>query len=97
MKLVKQKYFLEAISYFEKSVDFFTRNQWIDKFRYLILLSSSKMTYREMGLCNIAFCYGQIGNEVTAKKYYEMVLDEFPNNGIALAVLKLINSVEHKE
>ena len=94
MKHVKQQQFSDAIPFFEASVDFFTRNQWIDKFRFITLLSSSKMTYKEMGLCNIAFCYGQIGNGVKAKEYYEMTLREFPNNVMALTALKLISSVE---
>jgi len=97
MKYVKQQQFSQAIPYFEKSVVFFTRNQWIDKFRFITLLSSSKMTYKEMGLCNIAFCYSQIGNGVKAKEYYEITLREFPDNGMAISALKLINSVEHIE
>jgi len=93
MKYVKQQRFSEAIPSFEKSVDFFTRNSWVDKFRFITFLSSSKMSYKEMGLCNIAFCYGQTSNGVKAKEYYERALDEFPNNGIALTALKLINSI----
>jgi hypothetical protein len=56
MRLVKQQNFMDAIYKFEKSVGFFTKNNWLDKYRFLTLLSSSKMTYKEMGLCNIAFC-----------------------------------------
>ena len=97
MKYVKRQQFSDAIPFFEKSVDFFTRNQWIDKFRFITLLSSSKITYKEMGLCNIAFCYGQIGNGIKAKEYYETALKEFPNSGIALTALNLLNSVEHRE
>ncbi|MCC7520948.1 MAG: tetratricopeptide repeat protein [Flavobacteriaceae bacterium] len=92
MKLVKQQKFEEAIPLFEKSVDFFTRNNWVDKYRFLTLLSSSKMTYKEMGLCNIAFCYSQTNNGQKAKEYYELTLKEFPENGIATVGLKMINS-----
>ena len=94
MKLVKQEQFSEAIPFFEKNVCFFTRNQWLDKFRYIALLSSSKKTYKEMGLCNIAFCYSQMGNGAKAKEYYERTRDEFPNNEVALTALKLIASAE---
>ena len=93
MKLVKQQQFALAIPFFEQSVDFFTRNSWIDNYRFLTLLSSSRMTYREMGLCNIAFCNSQIGNGQKAKDYYEMVLIEFPNNGLAKAGLNMFNSI----
>ena len=93
MRLVKQRKFADALPYFEKSVDYFTKNNWVDKYRYLTLLSSSKMTYKEMGLCNIAFCYTQTGNGQKAKEYYEQALKEFPENGLATAGLNIIKSV----
>lgn len=92
MKLVKQQKFEEAIPLFEKSVEYFTKNAYVDKYRFLTLLSSSKMTYKEMGLCNIAFCYSQTNNGQKAKEYYELTLKEFPENGLATAGLKMINS-----
>ena len=95
MKLVKQQQFENAIPLFEKSVAFFNKNKWVDKYRFLTLLSSSKMTYKEMGLCNIAFCYSQISNGQKAKEYYEQTLKEFPENGLAIAALKMINSFGH--
>ena len=45
----------EAINEFQKSYDFFEKNQWVDKYRYLTLLTASKSSYREMALNNIAF------------------------------------------
>jgi hypothetical protein len=96
IKLVKQQDFSSAIPFFEKSVNFFTKNRWIDKYRFITLLSSSKISYKEMGLCNIAFCYSQTGNGVKAKEYYERTLDEFPNSVIASTALKFINSIECK-
>ena len=92
MRLVKQNKFKEAIPLFEKSVEYFTRNEWVDKYRYLTLLSPSKITYREMGLCNIAFCYSQTGDGQKAKQLYELVLREFPENGLARAGLNMLNS-----
>jgi tetratricopeptide (TPR) repeat protein len=96
MRFVKQQKFADAIPCFEKSVDYFTKNDWMDKYRYLTLLSSSKMTYKEMGLCNIAFCYSQTGNGQKAKEYYERALKEFPENGLAIAGLNMLNSVDNK-
>ena len=96
MRLVKQQKFGEALPYFEKSVKYFSKNNWVDKYRFLTLLSSSKMTYKEMGLCNIAFCYSQTGNGQKAKEYYEQALNEFPENGLALAGLNMLKSVDNK-
>ena len=96
MRLVKQQKFVDALPYFEKSVEYFSKNNWVDKYRFLTLLSSSKMTYKEMGLCNIAFCYSQTGNGQKAKEYYEQALNEFPENGFALAGLNMLKSVDNK-
>lgn len=96
IKLVKQQQFEMAIPHFENSVTFFTKNNWIDKYRFLTLLSSSKMTYKEMGLCNIAFCYSQTNNGQKAIEYYEQTLKEFPENGLAIAGLKMLNSFGQK-
>ena len=49
------------------------------------------MNYREMALCNIAFCYGQIGNGTKAIEFYQKTLVEFPENGIAESALKMLN------
>ena len=92
---VKVGKFEEAISHFQESYTFFAKNEWMDTFRYLTLLSSNKITYKEMALINIAFCYGQTGNGALSKEYYEKTLQEFPNSGMAEAALKLIHSVKN--
>ncbi|ULQ58634.1 hypothetical protein K7I13_08665 [Brucepastera parasyntrophica] len=94
MKLTRMEKYDEAIPVFEKSVNFFTTYNWIDKYRYLVMLNSSKYSFKEMGLCNIAFCYSQTGNAEMTKKYYEIILEQYPNNGIAQAGLNLINSIQ---
>lgn len=91
LKVHAEKY-EEAIPLFEKSYDFFKRNNWIDQYRYVTLLSSSAMTYKEMALNNIAFCYGQLGDGQKAKAYYERTLREFPHNGLAKAGLNMLNA-----
>ncbi|MFT4093590.1 MAG: tetratricopeptide repeat protein [Niabella sp.] len=96
MRLVKQQKFTEAIPFFEKNVSYFSNNNRVDKYRFLTLLSSSKMTYKEMGLCNIAFCYSQTGDGLKAKEYYERVLKAFPENGLAIAGLNMLKSTAPK-
>ena len=97
MRLTKEQKFNEAIKYYEQSAEYFKKNNWIDKFRFLTLFSASKMSYREMGLNNIAFCYSQIGNGAKAKEYYEKTLIEYPNNILAQTALKMINSAQNIE
>lgn len=97
LSLYKENRFLEGIYSFQKSYDFFCQHNYLDKYRYLLLLSSSKMGYKEMALNNIAFGYSQIGDGKKAKEYYERLLLEFPKNGIAKAALKMIDSFERSE
>ncbi|KGK28677.1 hypothetical protein EL45_19520 [Cellulophaga sp. E6(2014)] len=86
--------FEDAIPDFEKSYAFFKKNEWIDKYRFITLLSSSKMSYREMALANIGFCYSQIGDGVKSKEYYERTLKEFPESGLAKSALKMMSAME---
>ena len=88
--LLRKNNFEQAISYFQKSVNYFERNPWIDKYRYLTLLSASRMTYREMGICNIAFSLSQSGRGAEAKETYNEVLKQYPGNGLATAALKMM-------
>lgn len=92
MKYVKEAKFAEAISCFEKSYEFFTKNLWIDKYRFVTLLSSSAMSYREMSLTNIALCYAQLGDDIKATEYYEKTLNEFPENALAKTGLELLKN-----
>lgn len=92
IQLTKKNQFEKAISEYGKSYEYFTKNDWIDKYRFITLLSSSKMNYREMALCNIAFCYSQIGNGTKAIEFYQKTLEEFPENAIAESGLKMLNS-----
>ncbi len=92
MKALKQNDFESAIAYFKESVDYFTRNRWVDKYRVITVLSSSKMSFREMGLCNIAFCYSQTMEAEKAKTLYKEILEEYPDNGIAYYALNSINT-----
>lgn len=92
MKAIKQNDFKTAIEYFKQSAEFFTKNKWIDKYRAVTLLSASKMCYREMALCNMAFCYGQTMQAEKAKALYKEILDEYPDNGIAYYALNSIST-----
>jgi tetratricopeptide (TPR) repeat protein len=94
MKFTKLQAYEKAIVSFKNSYDFFTKYRWVDNNRYLTLLSSSKMCYREMALCNIAFCYSQIGKGTNAIEYYSLVLEEYPENGLAKSGLAILNSLK---
>ena len=95
MKLVKLSKFEEAISKFENSYLYFTQNNWIDKYRFITLLSASKISYKEMALCNIAFCYSQIGNVKKVIEFYKKTLVDYPESKIAQTGLNAFIAIEN--
>ena len=84
--------YAQAISEFEKSYDFFTKHAWVDKYRFIVLLSSSRISYTEMSLVNIAFCYTQMGDGNMAKEYYEKALSQFPDSEMARTALQMLDA-----
>jgi hypothetical protein len=92
---VRQKLFKEAIPCFERSYNFFSCYPWLDKYRYIFLLSSSRSSYKEMALLNIAFCYSQIGEGLRSKEVYNQVLSEFPGSEMAASALRMLESVKY--
>jgi len=92
MDLVKQGKYLDAIPFFENSYQNFTKHSWVDKYRHF-LGSSSKITYKEMDLNNIAFCYGQSGEKEKSIEFYRRTLSEYPESGIAKAALNMIETM----
>lgn len=90
--LLKRNNFEQSIQHFQQSVAYFERNPWVDKYRFITLLSASRMTYREMGMCNIAFSLTQLGRGTEAKEIYNEVLEQYPENGIASAALRMMQS-----
>ncbi len=91
IKLVHQQQFQEAIPHFLRSYEFFAQRQWLDKYRAFLLLSASAISFQEMALVNTAFCFSQIGDGASARKYYEQCLALFPDSRIATAALKMMN------
>ena len=82
-----------ALERFKQSYDFFSRSRWVDNWRYVTLMSSSRISYQEMALLNIAYCYGQLGEEAMAKEFYQKTLHQFPDSAMAKAAIKMLDSV----
>jgi hypothetical protein len=93
IRLIKEEKFGEAIPYIERSIQYYNKHSWIDKYRFLLMVSSSKRGIRESSICNLGFCLLQSGNAKAAKEVYEDVLRQYPENTIAKIQLKTINTV----
>ena len=94
VQLTRQRRWPEAQSQFESSYDFFSRHAWIDQFRFLTMLSASRVSYREMALLNIATCQLQQKQVAEAKATYRLILEEFPGSPMAESALETIETVE---
>jgi tetratricopeptide (TPR) repeat protein len=84
----------DAIEAYERSYNYFSEHSWIDRWRYLTLLCSSRISYREMALFNMAGIYTQIGQGAKAIEIYEQILKEFPDSGIANTIRDFISSIK---
>ena len=82
----------QAIPEFEKSAVFFLEHRWIDRFRAITMLSAAGMSYREMALVSLGFCYAQIGAGDKARQSYGQCLSEFPTNAMARSALRLMDA-----
>lgn len=84
-----------AIAEFQKSYEFFHRNRWLDEMRYIFLLSTSKVGYREMGLLNLAYCDLWQDRGEDAVRTYLRTIEEFPDSGLAWTGIKLFQQGGH--
>ncbi|MEO8609965.1 MAG: hypothetical protein ABI690_18875 [Chloroflexota bacterium] len=96
MALTQANDYRGAIEKYNESYHFFSDHPWIDRYRYFTLMSPSLISFREMALINIAFCYSQIGDGANTRLYYQKALAEFPDSEMAKMALKLIASIETK-
>lgn len=85
----------KAIEEFEKCYDFLIRNRWLDDYRYITMISS-QISYIEMTLLNMAFCYSQLGNKTMAKELYLKTLTLFPSCEMAKEALKTLEVLSKK-
>jgi len=92
ISLMKKNEYKAAVPFFRASYDFFSRCRWLDRYRWLFILSPSRISYREMALVNMGFAYSQIGDKKNSIEWYERALEEFPESAIATASLRMLNA-----
>jgi tetratricopeptide (TPR) repeat protein len=97
LRLTSDGNFPEAIRSFEQSYAFFSKHGWIDRYRYLTMLTPSAISFREMALINIAYCYVQMEDWARAKHSYQSILAQFPNSQLARRALELLDNIERQQ
>jgi hypothetical protein len=87
----------EALHWLERSATFFQRYPWLDRYRYLLLLSSSALSYREMALVNRALCIGRTRSSEETDQAFKQVLREFPESALARITRRMMfaNDTHH--
>jgi tetratricopeptide (TPR) repeat protein len=87
------KQWASAIEEYQRSLDFFSRYPWVDRYRAVTMLSSG-LSYREMGLLGLGFCYGQLGKGNESFSTYRQCLEEFPDSQMAATAVRLMESAK---
>jgi hypothetical protein len=90
IRLNHARRFEDAIVHFRNSYDFFSRHVWLDRFRWLFMLTPSRASYREMALVNEAFALVQLDRREEARAVYQRALAEFPDSPVAQTGLKFL-------
>ena len=84
--------FADAIKHFEASRAFFLQHPRVDSFRSLLFGVAAPNPFRIVALCNMAYCYSQLGDGARAVSLYEQALSEFPDCALARASLNMLRS-----
>lgn len=92
MRAYRASKFEEAVGHFKNSYDFFTKHPWLDRYRFLLLGTSSVNPYRTISLCNMAFCEAQLGHGNRAIELYEEALKLTPDCAIAQVALRMLRA-----
>lgn len=93
MKLMRKKDYPGAIEAFAQSEQFLIANPWIDKYRCLVLLSASGISYREMALYNIAMGYSALGNVTQTRKTLTHFLEVAPRSPLGRHVRAALSTL----
>lgn len=94
IRQVKKERLTEAILHFEASLRFFTDHPLLDRWRAVVIFSASALSYRDLALCNLAYCHGQLGDKERMKHFYQQAIALNPENPFAASSLRMIETVE---
>ena len=93
IRWIKNGEFEKALPCLDQDIDYYTRKAWIDRYRYVLMISASPHTYREITLGNKAYCLLRLGRVKESRELYETILSQYPENNNAEAQLAMINIV----
>lgn len=92
----RKQQFQEAVDYFEKSRDFFARHPGLDRFRFAVLFSVSRLSYLALAENNAGFCYAKLGKLQEAERAFTRSLELAPGNPMAQSALEVVKEERAK-
>ena len=97
MKLFRRRNYRDAIPAFEQSERYLAANPWIDRQRWIVLLSASAISYREMALFNIGAAHVHLDHPGPARRAFNHFLDVAPRSPLAPTVRKILSTLGGKK
>jgi tetratricopeptide (TPR) repeat protein len=94
VQFLRVKAYPQAIQSFQQSDALFKASPWLDRHRWLTLLSPSSISYREMALNNLAYAYLQLGKGKEARAAYQTLVDEIPDGMMVESAREVIARID---
>lgn len=91
VQLAKKQKIEEAMQSFQDGLNYLSKHSWIDKYRWLVLFSASKYTYREIIMCNVASCLIRMNRKDEASILLNSINEQYPGNKLASAMITIIS------
>jgi tetratricopeptide (TPR) repeat protein len=86
----RRKQFEDAIEYFRESREFFAEHPKLDRYRFAVVFSVARLSYRELAESNSGFCYIQLRKFDEAENAFRRALEINPDNSLAGQALEAL-------
>ncbi len=94
IRLMRAEQFSEAALEFHMSCQYFTKHQNIDRFRFITMFQSSKLSYKHMGMYNLLVCHLRQEQFDLAEKLLHDLLDDSPPEELTPALEEIKKALE---
>lgn len=96
MKLFRRGNYPAAIAAFAASERYLAARPWIDNHRWLVVLSASALSYREIALFNIGKAQDKLGQTAQARRTFIRLLELAPRSQLAPTIRAIIGLLDPK-
>lgn len=86
-----------ALKEFEKSYTFFSKHDYLDKYRHIFLFLMTKFSILEISLSQMIVCHIQLGEVEMAKEVYKVLYEKFPKSYLTDVSSKNLDLIESKQ